>query len=379
MFLSHALVALLATLITLVLLSGGITNRYTKLEQLQALIERYYIGESDEATMQDAAAHAMVDALGDRWSYYIPQSAYNAYQEQMNNAYVGIGVTISTRKDGSGLDVIAVTEGSSAQSAGIMVGDIITAVDGQSISGMGSEQVRNFIRGEVGTTVSISVKRGEEAHAFSVLRQEIQQKVAGGQMLSADVGLITIENFDSRCAEETIAAIQSVIQQGANKLIFDVRNNPGGYRDELVKVLDYLLPEGLVFRSEYYNGKTEEEFSDAKCLDLPMAVLVNGESYSAAEFFAVALKDYDRAFTVGEQTCGKGYFQTVYELQDGSAVGLSIGKYYTPKGQSLADIGIKPDIPVQVDEETAYAIRYNALEPENDPQIQAALARLEKE
>ena len=155
-----------------------------------------------------------------------------------------------------------------------------------------------------------------------------------------------------------------------------MRHNPGGYASELVKVLDYLLPEGELFRTVRYDGKEDVDMSDADCLDVPMAVLVNAGSYSAAEFFAAALRDYEAAVVVGEQTVGKGYFQTTYQLNDGSAVALSIGEYFTPKGKNLAAVGVTPDVVVTVDEETASAIYYGTLNPEEDPQIQAAVKTL---
>ena len=199
-------------------------------------------------------------------------------------------------------------------------------------------------------------------------------------MLEGKIGLVQIVNFDSRCAAETIAVIESLVDQGAEKLIFDVRNNPGGYKSELVKTLDYLLPEGLLFRSEYYDGTRLDDNSDEKCLDMPMAVLVNGDSYSAAEFFAAALRDYDWATVVGNQTCGKGYFQNTFELLDGSAIALSVGKYYTPGGVSLAEVGgLTPDRIVEVDEKTDAAIYAGTLDPMEDPQILAAIEELNAE
>jgi carboxyl-terminal processing protease len=320
----------------------------------------------------------MISALGDRWSYYIPADEYAAYMEQMNNAYVGIGVTIQQREDGNGLDVIAVTENGPALKAGIQVGDRIVAVSGKSIAGMALEDVKSMIQGEANTTVDVTVSRGESEITLTVTRQKIKTIVAKGAMLQDNIGLVTIVNFDARCAEETIAVIESLLEQGAKKLIFDVRNNPGGYKDELVKVLDYLLPEGILFRSELYNGKTEQDKSDAKCLDIPMAVLVNGDSYSAAEFFAAALRDYDAGIIVGEQTVGKGYFQSTFKLSDGSAVGLSIGKYYTPGGISLAGVGITPDVAIKLDDETAAKLYYGQLDPMEDPHILAAIEALQE-
>ena len=376
--LSYVMVAVLASALTLGTVLVNMPNRYSKLEELEKLIFERFIGEADQKAMEDAAANAMIDALGDRWSYYIPADEFAAYMEQMNNAYVGIGVTIQQREDGNGLDIIAVTENGPAQEAGIQVGDRIVAVSGKTIAGMALEDVKSMIQGEANTTVDITVSRGESEITRAVTRRQIKTIVATGQMLQDDIGLVTIVNFDARCAEETIAAIEALLEQGAKKLIFDVRNNPGGYKDELVKVLDYLLPEGVLFRSELYNGKTEQDKSDAKCLDIPMVVLVNGNSYSAAEFFAAALRDYDAGMIVGEQTVGKGYFQSTYQLKDGSAVGLSIGKYYTPKGISLAGVGVTPDVTIELDEETAAKLYYGQLDPTEDPHILAAIEALQE-
>lgn len=376
--LSYVLVALLASAATLFVAIGSMPNRYSKLDELENKILDCFIGDVDQKAIEDAAANAMVNALGDRWSYYIPADQYAAYKEQMNNAYVGVGVTIQQREDGIGLDVIGVTENGPAQEAGILVGDVIVAVSGQKIQGMALEEVRGMIQGEANTTVQITVLRDEKETTLTVTRRKIETVVATGTMLGEDIGLVTIVNFDARCADETIAAIESLMEQGAKKLIFDVRNNPGGYKHELVALLDYLLPEGVLFRSELYNGKVEQDKSDAKYLDIPMVVLVNGNSYSAAEFFAAALREYDAGIVVGEQTVGKGYFQSTFQLKDGSAVGLSIGKYYTPKGVSLAGVGITPDISIELDDETDTKLYYGQLEPMEDPHILAAMEALQE-
>ena len=271
-----------------------------------------------------------------------------------------------------------VSKNETAMLQGIRENSVLNTVTVDSGKEMTAAEVRNLVRGEEGTYVSLTVLRRGERVTLSVERRQVQTVVASGRMLSGDIGLVTIENFDARCAEEAIAAIDGLLAQGAEKLIFDVRNNPGGYAKELVKVLDYLLPEGELFRTVDYAGKEKVDYSDADCLNIPMAVLVNGDSYSAAEFFAAALSEYGVADVVGEKTCGKGYFQNTMRLSDGSAVGLSVGKYFTPKGVSLAGVGITPDVVVPVDEETAAAIYYDQLEPEDDPQIQAALELLEK-
>ena len=355
--LSHGLVALISIALTVsVMLGVFLVNRRNrpKLEALEELIENCFIGEVDKTAIEDAAASAMIAALGDRWSYYIPADEYAAYMEQMNNTYVGIGVTIQAQEDGSIL-VIEVTAGGPAEEAGIQVEDRIVGVNGQSILNMSLTDSQNLIRGQENTTVDITVLRGEEEKTVTVTRRTIRTVVAKGEMLEGNVGLVTIANFNSNCSAETITAIEQLIQQGAQKLIFDVRNNPGGYAQELVKILDYLLPEGKLFTTVDYAGNEHTDMSDAACLDMPMAVLVNGNSYSAAEFFAAAMAEYEAAVIVGEKTSGKGYFQSTFVLPDGSAVGLSIGKYYTPNGQSLDKIGITPDVEIAPGEDGADA------------------------
>lgn len=373
---SYVLVAVLATVMTLAIVNHEAGIAPTKLEQLEKLIEERFIGDADKEAIEDAAAKAMVSATGDRWSYYIPASEYESYQEKMANAYVGVGITIQLTEEKEGFLITEVAAGGPAEESEIQVKDLLIAVEGQDVREMTTAQVRDLVRGQEGTYVSLTVMRKGEHYSFSVERRKVQTPVATYEMLDHNIGLVTIENFDSRCAEETIAAIEALLEAGAEKLIFDVRHNPGGYASELVKVLDYLLPEGELFRTVRYDGKESVDMSDGDCLEIPMAVLVNASSYSAAEFFAAALSEYEAAIVVGEQTVGKGYFQTTYPLTDGSAVSLSIGEYFTPKGKNLAGIGVTPDVIVPVDEETASGIYYSTLTPEEDPQIQAAVKML---
>ena len=370
---SYVLVAMLATVITLALVGE---NPPSKLDRLEALIENRFIGEADSQTLEDAAAAAMVKATGDRWSYYISAKDYDAHREQEENAYVGVGITIQPQEDESGFLIIMVTDGSPAKEAGIEVNDLLIGVEDQDIRGMTTDEVGALVKGEEGTKVSLTVMRKGEHMTLSVERRRIEQPVAEGEMLEDGIGLVKINNFDARCAEETISAIEKLRTEGAKKLILDVRNNPGGFADELVKLLDYLLPEGDLFRSVSFDGKEQVDTSDENFLDMPMAVLVNGDSYSAAEFFAAALQEYEAAVVVGEPTVGKGYYQQTIPLGDGSAVALSTGKYFTPKGNSLADKGVIPTVRVDVDEETAAAIYYGTLSAGEDPQLQAAIKAL---
>lgn len=377
--LSYVLVAILSSVVTLTLFGGTATENRSKLDDIAQIIETYFIGDVNRAAMEDAAATAMIGSLGDKWSYYMSAPQYAVYQEQMQNAYVGIGITITAAEDGTGLLVTQVNQGGSAEEAGMIAGDIIVEIEGHSAAGMTTAQARDLVRGKEGTQVKIAIRRDGQRIDLTITRRTVETPVAESRLLKSGVGLITIYNFDDRCADETIGAIEELMKQGAHALVFDVRGNPGGYKHELVKLLDYLLPEGVLFRSEDYSGKVAVDESDANFLDIPMAVVVDANSFSAAEFFAAALYEYGAAVIVGQPTTGKGYFQTTFVLSDGSAIGLSIGKYTTPNGVSLANVGITPEILVEVDEDTEFKIYAGIMDPEEDPQIQAAVKALEKE
>lgn len=385
-FLSYVVVAALASLLTLALVMPNLqkpealkTSASSKLDQLADLIDECFIGDVDRTTMEDAAANAMIDSIGDRWSYYIPKAQYQAYLDDVNNSYVGIGVTIQVRDDVDGFTVTKVNAGGPAEDAGLLIGDIIVAVDAVDVRGMTTNETSALVKGTEGTFVEITVERQGAQHVFSVERRHVDVPVATYQMLEGNVGHVMIANFHKGCAEQSIAAIEELRKQGATSLILDVRNNGGGYASELVDLLDYLLPEGLLFRTVNYLGEETTDYSDADYLDMPMAVMVNGSSYSAAEFFAVALSEYEAAVVVGEKTVGKGYYQVNYQLSDGSAVSLSIGQYFTPKGNNLAGVGITPDIEIPVDEQTATQIALGTIDPTEDPQLQAAIAALKSQ
>ncbi len=375
--LSYLTTAMAACAVTL-LVTIGKTPGSTKLDQVEYLIKNRFIEEADMEKAEDAAATAMIDSLGDRWSYYLSAADYATHKEQVENAYVGIGITISPEENGQGFLILAVQKDSGAEAAGLLAGDIITGAESQDVRGMTTAQLRDIIRGKEGTSVSLEITRDSEVLRVKVTRMQILTEVVRYEMLENSIGLIAISNFDARCADETIAAIEALREQGAQALIFDVRNNPGGYATELVKVLDYLLPEGDLFRTLDYAGRETVDKSDASYLDMPIVVVCNEDSYSAAEFFPAAIQEYGAGTIVGMPTCGKGYFQYTYELSDGSAVGLSAGKYFTPSGKSLIGTGIQPDVVVEVDDETRAKIAYGTLDAKDDPQIQAAVDILTK-
>ena len=353
--------------------SGASSDKYMEVIRV---IETTFYQPKDTSSLEDASASAMVASLGDPASYYLPASEYEEYKLTLTNQYVGIGVTITAQEELGGMRIEAVTADGPAEKAGLLTGDIITEVEGEKTLDLGMTGTRTKVRGEEGTFVTLTILRGEESFPVSVERRSIQTPVATYEMLDGQIGYIKIANFDTRCAEETNAAMDELIAQDAKALIFDVRNNGGGYKNELVKVLDKILPEGILFQSEDYQGSKQIDRSDADCIDLPMAVLVNQDSYSAAEFFAAAIQEYDWGTVVGTKTVGKGNFQTAFTLSDGSMLNLSIGKYYTPQGRSLTDTGVIPDIEITLSDEDDAKLYYGQLEKADDAQLQAAIREI---
>lgn len=347
---------------------------HEKLDEIVALLNEVYVDGYDTDKLGDYLAQAAVAATGDRWSYYVSADDYDALVESNENAYVGIGVTIESSDDlTDGIRITKVTPNSPAEAAGIEADDKIYAVEGETIESLGLDEAKNRIRGEEGTEVTLTILRGEKKFDVTVKRASVEVEVVKYDMLDGSIGYIKINNFEANSADRTIEAIDALREQGAKALVFDLRFNPGGRKDELVRVLDYLLPEGPLFRSVDYKGNESVDYSDADCVEMPMAVLVNGDSYSAAEFFAAALQEYDWATIVGTKTCGKANYQQTFRLSDGSAVAVSTGHYQTPHGVTLADVGVTPDEIVEVDNETYLELYKEAVAVKDDAQLQAAI------
>ncbi len=242
-----------------------------KAREVYAVLETCYIGDVDEDVMCDSIPAAMVYATGDRWSYYISAEELETHMEQIENAYVGIGVTVEMSEEGA-CRVIEVSPGGPADEAGVRTGDVFYAVDGAECAGMSLTELRNAVRGDEGSDVDITMLRGDAQIDFRIQRRRVQTEVVSDKMLG-DVGYIAIYNFDSTCAQKTIAAIERVRAQGAKALLFDVRYNPGGLKSELLQVLDYLLPAGDLFRSQDYLGRESVDRSDPACVELPLSLI----------------------------------------------------------------------------------------------------------
>ena len=378
----HLLAAVLLA-VALTLAGGVLTLRVILgaeglgMMEAMLLIKTKFVGEHDIGAATDQAMDALIDGLGDRWSYYMDADAYAAQQESRSNSYVGIGVTVTYPEEG-GLLIQSVTEGGPAAAAGLVPGERITAVDGTPLTAENQQEAAAMVRGPEGTQVTLTVEdAGGGVREVTVTRATVEEHPAEGELLPDGTGLVTIRNFNSRCAEESIAAVEDLVDQGAERLAFDVRNHGGGNVSELTELLDYLLPEGPIFRSRTKEGLERVVTSDASCVDLPMAVLVNGNTYSAAELFAAQLQEMDWGVVVGEPTFGKGFSQQTFSLANGGAINLSTARYYTGQGVSLIGAGLTLDQEVVLTEEEAAKLAAGTLSPQEDPQLQAALALLE--
>ncbi len=326
-------------------------------------IEKQFVGEYDKDTLADAALDAMVDSLGDRWSYYADAHEYAAMKDRRNNSFVGVGVTVTYEQDG--LHIQSLMEDGPAQQAGLLPGEIIVAVDGTVLMGDDVREKSKLISGEEGTEVVLSVRDVHgNTREVTVVRAKLKEVSVNFEMIDGDVGYVSVKNFYDGTAENAKQAVEELMAQGARAIVFDMRDNPGGYLNELIDLLDYLLPEGVIFQSGTQEGPQEETRSDSSCVDLPMAVLVNENSYSAAEFFAAQLRESVNAVIVGETTFGKGHSQQVFELPGGRAINLSTKTYYTGSGMSLIGVGVVPDKVV-------------SLTGEEDAQLQALLDLLQ--
>lgn len=341
-----------------------------KLRLIDKLVNERYVGEIDGKKVADYAAIGYLASIDDPWSAYIPAEDYESYHLNNEGMNCGIGVTIITRSDS--IRVRSVYDDSPAQKAGIERGDYILGAEDLTVEKDGADAVINAIHGAEGTTVRVSIQKAGtnivEEHTMT--RELHTQKIAWSEMKENNVGYLRLENFHAGAAEQFQTAFDQLVQDGVQALVIDVRHNGGGRVQEMKDILDPLLPEGTIMTLTTKDGENTVFSSDANQTDLPVVVLIDSQSISAAEFFAAALQEYNRATLVGTHTTGKGRAQQTFLLPDGSAVNLSVEQYYTPKGNNLAGVGIAPDVEVPLSQEQSADFYFLG---EEDPQLQKAL------
>lgn len=345
-----------------------------KLSGIQALIQKEYIGEVDEDALQTGICQGYVGALGDPYSAYYDEEQTSALMETTQGEYGGIGVVLTQNLDTGVTAASSVYEDSPAMKAGMKDGDIIYQVEGRDVSGMALEEISGSIKGEKGTTVEITVLRGEEREEVSltITRDTIQAETVKTRMLEDEIGYLAISEFDSVTLEQYREGLAELTTQGMEGLIVDLRGNPGGNLDTVCEILDLMLPEGLIVYTEDKDGNRQEFTSDeAQEVQVPLAVLVDGNSASASEIYAGAIQDYGIGQIVGTKTYGKGVVQTIYDLKDGTSLKLTVAEYFTPNGRNIDGEGITPDVEV--------TYQRNENDPEADNQLDRAVETLQNE
>ena len=358
----------------------SVGEKFTKkISMINAMLHSRYIYDWDEEAMMEGAIKGYIDGLDERYTSYFTKDEFEEYTMALEDTYVGIGVVISPTEDNY-IEVVSAIEGSSAYEAGIKPGDIIYKIDGEEYYGDEMDQAIAHIKGgKEGQKVTITVIRDFEEISMDIERRVVLMKSVSSKMLEDDIGYLRISSFntegedsDENTYTEFCDNIEELKKSGVKKLVLDLRDNPGGALDVVVDITDYILDEGLITYIEYKDGSKEEYKSDAKSLDMPIVVLVNGNSASASEVLTGALKDHNKATVVGTTTYGKGVVQTVIPFSDGTGMSMTIARYYTPNGVCIHDTGIEPDIEVKLDERFDYYYA-SELSYEDDLQLQKAI------
>lgn len=339
-----------------------------KIEELNHYIDQYYLFDYEEEDIENGIYKGLMAGLGDIYTGYYTPEEYASFMESSNGSYSGIGAVLSQNYSTGIISVVRAFAGSPAEEAGLQTDDILYMVEGEEVTGKDLSLVVTDLKGEEGTEVHISILRGTDVLEVTLVRRSIEVPTVEYRMMEDQIGYIAITEFDDVTDEQFLAAMDELESQGMTKLIIDLRNNGGGLVDVTCTILDRLLPEGLIVYTEDKNGNRQEEYSDAENYFAgDMAVLVNGNSASASEIFAGAIKDYGVGTLIGTQTFGKGIVQSLFPLSDGSAVKITVSRYYTPAGNNIHEVGITPDIILEADTES-----------EEDNQLQKAIEVLSK-
>ncbi|MBQ7312415.1 MAG: PDZ domain-containing protein [Clostridia bacterium] len=358
-----------------------LTRVTNKLAEVDSLYRNYYIGDMDDERLIDSVIAGYVMGTGDDYAAYYNKEGFESLIQDLEGEMAGIGVNVIYNTDYRLIEILSVTEGSPADKAGVMPGDLVVTVgeEKESVAEFGYQPSINKLRGEIGTTAIFSVLRGEnysETVDFAIIRDKITEQTVMHHVYGPDktIGVIKISGFDAKTPVQFVDSVETLQKEGCDKLIIDLRYNPGGELSSIVTTLDYILPSGPIIRIFDADGKEVKKYtSEATELKMPMAVVVNSSTASAAELFTSAVRDYDKATIVGETTYGKGCMQTTVPLSDNSAVSITYRMYSPPFSENYHGIGIVPDVEVKLDEALLTKNIYKITD-EEDNQLAAAAA-----
>ena len=333
-----------------------------KLNAIDSVLDSFYFEEVDDEKAKDSIYKAYLSSYGDKYTVYYTADEYKKLTETTNGTFSGIGAVCQISSEG-GILLVDVYESGAGYKAGLRSGDRIIQVDGTDVTDMDLSSAVALVKGEKGTQVGLKIVRDGATSDYTVVRDEIEVQTVNYAITEDNIGYISVSQFENVTAKQFKAAIEDLKREGAKGIIIDIRNNPGGLLTTVISMLKDILPNGLIVYTEDKDGNRKEySDNDNEELDMPLAVLVNGNSASASEIFAGAIQDYGKGVIVGTQTFGKGIVQTVKPLTDGSAIKFTIAKYFTPKGQDIHGKGVTPDVVVEYDKDA-----------DEDTQISAAL------
>ena len=320
-----------------------------KLNRIDRLVDKYFYGDIDKKEMQDWAYAGYLAGLDDPYTEYISPDEYDSFTETSTGNYTGIGVEVT--KNGEETVISDIFEGTPAEKAGLLPNDIIKKIDGKDMVGKPLSEISSTIKEYAGKTFAISIERDGKMTDVNVVPGEIETVQVSDKMLDGGISYIRISMFEGHCTEQLKTALDNAKNSGAKGIIFDVRNNPGGALDIITNCVDQILDEGIILTVRDKNGKEEVyKAKDKEKIDLPIVILTNAQTASAAEVFTSSLHDNGKAYTVGTKTYGKGVVQTVFDLGDRSIAKITTAKYFTPKNVCIDKIGLEPDKKVELDE-----------------------------
>lgn len=333
-------------------------KKYTALQDLDSIVRENYYGDINEQDIEDGIMKGYVLGINDKYSRYLTEEEYLTEQNESSGTLVGLGLTLSEDESGY-IRISEIINGSPASDSGIVADDLITTIDGIDVKEIGFSEAADAMKGTEGSEVTLTVRRNGKDMEYKFTRRFIVLTTVESEMLGNYIGYIKISGFKENTPEQFIAALEKLTSNGARSIIFDLRDNSGGLVTALQECLDPLLPEGVIATAEFKDGHSETlVYSDSSELDLPMTVIVNKNTASAAELFAASLHDFGKAPIVGEQTYGKGVMQDVIPLDDGDALILTVAEYKTAYSECYNGIGITPDYPVQ-NENDSFDAQYN--------------------
>lgn len=377
-FIKGALTGALLTLLVVSLAACGLqhinegiisSDTETKLSYLKKLIDETYLHDVKEKDLNESIYKGYVEGLGDQYSAYYDKKETKELTESLDGSFSGIGAVMTQDASSGVITITRVYDDSPAKKAGIKAGDVLYRVEEKTVTGKDLDKVVSWIKGKKGTKVNLTLLRGTNSDKIKVTatRDVINVETVKYKVLENQIGYISISEFDSVTGAQFAKALKQLQKKNIEGLVVDLRNNPGGSLSTVCDILDSILPKGLIVYTKDKNGKKEEYTSDEKHrLNLPMSVLVNGQSASASEIFAGAVQDYGKAEIIGTQTYGKGVVQNLFDLKDGTCVKLTTSEYFTPKGRNIDGKGITPDVKIEY--------KYNAKDPKADNQLDKAVS-----